>query len=512
MTGSSPNVLMIDNYDSFTWNIYEYLCQEGANVTVYRNDKITIPEIEKDIKPDIIVISPGPGHPLSDSGISRDLIKYFSGKLPVIGVCMGQQCIYSVFGGEVDYAGEIVHGKTSTITHDGKGIFEGVSQNIAVTRYHSLAGSKFSLPDCLEVTARSVDSGVIMGVRHKVYTVEGVQFHPESILTQQGHKMVQNFLKIRGGTWEEHNRFSKDNETGSATSYTVPDVKDYPVPVKTVKGFSILDKIFEQRRKDVEEIQKVPGKSFKDLEQDLRLGLAPQQIDFVERITKHSKGKVALMAEIKRASPSKGAIGMSVHAPSQAKLYAEAGASTISVLTEPHWFKGTIGDLQNARLAVDKVSNRPAILRKEFIFDEYQILEARLAGADTVLLIVKMLNDELLLRLYNYSLSLGMEPLVEVADAQEMTTAVRLLSAKVIGINNRDLHSFNVDLKTTSSIISDGSVSIPKDTLLIALSGISSKKDVEPYTSTTDKVKGILVGEALMKAEDTKSFIEQLIN
>ena len=196
---SKRHVLMIDNYDSFTWNLYQYLHQSPkcGKVDVYRNDKITISQIENEIKPDIIFISPGPGHPLTDSGISRDIIKYFLGKIPIFGVCMGQECIFDVFGGDVSYAGEIVHGKTTTIKHDGKGMFENVPQSVAVTRYHSLAGSSKSLPDVLEVTAvTETQPEVIMGVRHKKYTIEGVQFHPESILTESGQLMIDNLLGL----------------------------------------------------------------------------------------------------------------------------------------------------------------------------------------------------------------------------------------------------------------------------------------------------------------------------
>ncbi|GME78053.1 unnamed protein product [[Candida] boidinii] len=204
MTSLPPinrKVLMIDNYDSFTWNLYQFLSQEGADVEVFRNDKITIEEIETK-EPEIILISPGPGHPKTDSGISRDVIKHFKGKIPVFGVCMGQQCIYEVFGGNVEFAGEIVHGKTSTIEHDNKGMFKNVPQDIAITRYHSLAGSQQTLPDELEVTART-SNGIIMGVRHKKYTVEGVQFHPESILTEEGHLMIRNILSVKGGYWDK---------------------------------------------------------------------------------------------------------------------------------------------------------------------------------------------------------------------------------------------------------------------------------------------------------------------
>ncbi|CAN6661208.1 hypothetical protein TRVA0_033S00518 [Trichomonascus vanleenenianus] len=468
-------VCMIDNYDSFTWNLYEYISQQGAQVEVFRNDTITIDELAK-LNPDRIVISPGPGHPTTDSGISCDVIRHFAGKIPIFGVCMGQQCMYTVFGGDVGFAGEIVHGKTSTITHDNRGVFKDLAQDIAVTRYHSLAGNPTYVPDELEVTARS-DNGIIMGVRHKKYTVEGVQFHPESILTESGHQMIKNFLNVEGGTWDK---------------------------TQSAKEQSILDRIYAQRQKDVAELEQIPGKSIEDLRKSIEVGLAPKQIDFVERL-KAGSHKIALMAEIKRASPSKGPIAMHIHAPSQVRTYAESGAATISVLTEPHWFKGSIEDLRLARLAVDSVENRPAILRKEFVFSEYQIYEARLAGADTVLLIVKMLNDDLLKQLYDCSVLLGMEPLVEVADADEMTRALKL-GAKVIGVNNRDLHSFNVDMNTTTSL----EAMVPEGTILAALSGISSKKDVEVYAK--GKVNAILVGEALMRAKDTKAFIAELIN
>lgn len=483
MAVTAPKVVMIDNYDSFTWNLYEYLCQEGADVQVFRNDKITVAEIEA-LKPDRLVISPGPGHPLNDSGISRECIEYFGGKIPVIGVCMGQQCIFSVFGGEVSYAGEIVHGKTSTITHDGKGIFDGVSQDISVTRYHSLAGTQPSLPDSLEVTART-NSGVIMGVRHKKYTIEGVQFHPESILTEEGHLMVRNFLKISGGTWEESSIISKTASTVDVSSASE----------------SILDKIFNQRKKDIEELKNTPGSRFEDLQKSLELGLAPKLIDVVERLKESTP---ALMAEIKRASPSKGPIDLQAHAPSQALAYAKAGANAISILTEPHWFKGSTEDLRNVRLVLDGLENRPAVLRKEFIFDEYQILEARLNGADTVLLIVKMLDDVTLGSLYHYSKSLGMEPLVEVNSASEMKRALAI-GSKLIGVNNRDLHSFSVDLNTTTSLVK----SVPEGVILAALSGISSRADVAKYES--EGVGAVLVGESLMRASNTEAFVKELL-
>jgi anthranilate synthase/aminodeoxychorismate synthase-like glutamine amidotransferase len=188
--------LLIDNYDSFTYNLYQFLSELGAEVLVKRNDQVTLDEI-REMAPDHIVISPGPGDP-GDAGISRDVIREFAGEIPILGVCLGHQCIYDVFGGTVAGAGEILHGKISVIRHDGKGVFAGLPEGYKAVRYHSLAGTPPTLPQPLEVTAKT-DSGIIMGVRHKELTVEGVQFHPESIGTEYGHELLKNFLAMKGG-------------------------------------------------------------------------------------------------------------------------------------------------------------------------------------------------------------------------------------------------------------------------------------------------------------------------
>jgi anthranilate synthase/aminodeoxychorismate synthase-like glutamine amidotransferase len=186
-------VLLIDNYDSFTYNLYQYLGELGAQVEVVRNDQISLDDIER-MAPDHIIISPGPGNP-DEAGISKDVIRRFAGKIPILGVCLGHQCIGEVFGGTVEGAGEILHGKVSQITHDGRGVFAGIASPISATRYHSLAIRKDSVPDVLEVSARS-ESGIIMGVRHRTLPIEGVQFHPESILTPDGHQILRNFLAM----------------------------------------------------------------------------------------------------------------------------------------------------------------------------------------------------------------------------------------------------------------------------------------------------------------------------
>ncbi len=185
-------LLLIDNYDSFTYNLYQYLSELGQEVKVVRNDKLTLEEIEV-LSPERIVISPGPCTP-KEAGISNDVLRRFGPKLPILGVCLGHQCIGYTFGGVVSGAGEIKHGKTSFIHHEGKGVLAGLPNPFEAIRYHSLAIEREGFPDCLEVTAWT-DKGIIMGVRHKEYPIEGVQFHPESIMTKVGKDILGNFLK-----------------------------------------------------------------------------------------------------------------------------------------------------------------------------------------------------------------------------------------------------------------------------------------------------------------------------
>lgn len=190
-------ILMVDNYDSFTYNVVQYLAELGADIEVHRNDEITLTDIEK-MAPQKIVISPGPCTP-NEAGISVEVIKHFAGKIPILGICLGHQSIGQAFGGDVVRAERVMHGKTSMIYHTDTGVFNGLSNPYEATRYHSLVIAQDSLPDCLEVTAwtQNEDGSMdeIMGIRHKTLAVEGVQFHPESILTQHGHDLLNNFLK-----------------------------------------------------------------------------------------------------------------------------------------------------------------------------------------------------------------------------------------------------------------------------------------------------------------------------
>jgi len=194
---TAPNVLMIDNYDSFTWNVVQYLWELGADVVVHRNDEITTDEIAS-AAPALLCVSPGPCSP-TEAGVSIASIERFAGEIPIFGICLGMQSIGAAYGGDIVRAPEVMHGKTSDVHHNGTGVFEGLPSPFTATRYHSLVVDPATLPDCLEITAWTLDDSgkldVIMGLRHRELSVEGVQFHPESILTEHGHAMLQNFLK-----------------------------------------------------------------------------------------------------------------------------------------------------------------------------------------------------------------------------------------------------------------------------------------------------------------------------
>jgi anthranilate synthase component 2 len=188
----APRVLVIDNYDSFVYNLVQYLGELGAEPLVHRHDDLSLDEIVA-LDPDAVLVSPGPGRP-EDAGLSNEVIRWFAGRRPVLGVCLGHQCIGQVYGGDVVRAPEIMHGKTSLIRHDGTGVFAGLPEPLEATRYHSLVVARESVPDDLVVTAWT-DDGVVMGLRHRDHAVEGVQFHPESILTAAGHDLLRNFLR-----------------------------------------------------------------------------------------------------------------------------------------------------------------------------------------------------------------------------------------------------------------------------------------------------------------------------
>ncbi|WRT66699.1 multifunctional tryptophan biosynthesis protein [Kwoniella shivajii] len=519
--------LLIDNYDSFTWNVYADIAVLGGNPVVVRNDKITLDQIEEMFNSgelERIVISPGPGHPRTDSGISRDAIKWGIGKLPILGVCMGLECIVDLLGGDIAYAGELKHGKTSLVEHDSIGIFHDLPPLLSSVRYHSLSAQVKSIPPILQVSSTTHESGVIMGVRHREATVEAVQYHPESCVSVGGKGLMANFLKLKGGKWGGENAWcgvqpsSSSSSTSSSSQQDgkvislekgkghdeLPKTNGHTEPTSSTTSLpTILNKIHAQRLLDVEASSSTLATTPDSIKKSLSLHTCPPLISFVDRI--NSTPHTAIMAEIKRASPSKGDIAPTASAPTQALKYALAGASVISVLTEPQWFKGSLVDMLAVRNAVDSLPNRPAILRKDFILSKYMIDEARLYGADTVLLIVAMLEPQQLKELYDYSVSIGMEPLVEVNNPDELSLALEI-GSKVIGVNNRNLHDFNVDMSTTSRV---NAALNGRQVILCALSGISTPEDVDKYVQ--EGVRAVLVGEALMRAKDTTGFLRSLI-
>ena len=417
-----------------------------------------------------------------------------------------------------------MHGKTSLVAHDAAGIFHNLPPLIQSTRYHSLAAKLLTLPKELAVTATSQESGVIMAVRHRQYCAEAVQYHPESCMSHGGRELMANFLKYKGGHWGGENAWCgvdapASSSTGASDGAAVPPAtveangvddpsKINATPIASKKPSAnglptILESIHKQRIADVAASAAVLATTPANLQTSLSLHTAPPQIDLVARI--NATPHTAVMAEIKRASPSKGDIAPLASAPAQALRYALAGASVISVLTEPKWFKGGLIDMLAVRQAVDSLPNRPAILRKDFILAPYQIDEARLHGADTVLLIVAMLTPQELVQLYKYSVSLGMEPLVEVNNVEELQLALEL-GAKVIGVNNRNLHDFQVDMSTTSRV---NAALEGREVILCALSGITGPADVETYVK--EGVRAVLVGESLMRAPDAGAFLRELI-
>jgi anthranilate synthase / indole-3-glycerol phosphate synthase / phosphoribosylanthranilate isomerase len=351
-----------------------------------------------------------------------------------------------------------------------------------------------------------------MGVRHKTYVMEGVQFHPESIASESGDTIFSNFLQWDGGLWETMTKHpewvtsfkkqsSQFNVSAMANGIPLSSIRK----LNSTSQTSILEKIRVQRLQDMDLEMKVPGRSRARLDASLRLGIAPQVNNFKARLQSSiTTNGIAVIAEIKRASPSKGDIDLNAHAASQAMLYARGGAAAISVLTEPKWFKGSMQDLSDVRKAIDHLPNRPCLLCKDFLLSEYHILLARLAGADTVLLIVAILPQKQLEKLLHYSRSLGMEPLVEVATPEEMKTALAV-GSKIIGINNRDLNTFTVDMERTTRLASN----IPDSIILLALSGITGRADVANYTSKG--VHGVLVGQSLMESPHPASLIQTML-
>ena len=296
-------------------------------------------------------------------------------------------------------------------------------------RYHSLSGDETTLPECLEITSKTAN-GIIMGVRHKTYTIEGIQFHPESVLADYGLMLFRNFLSLTRGTWSE--------QAISTDKINIPFTASLAVPFgisetvfydtrrpETQPSTSILDRIKAQRVLDVRKLKTTPGRTLRDLQAMIDLHCAPPPNNFKKRLLAGARnGRVSVIAEFKRASPSKGVFDATACAAVTCREYASAGAAAVSVLVEPIWFRGSIQDLADARAALATFcADRPSVLLKDFVVDTYQIIQARLAGADAILLIVAILSKKELTDYLALSASLGMQCLVEVNNAQEMAIA-----------------------------------------------------------------------------------------
>ncbi|OBZ69926.1 Multifunctional tryptophan biosynthesis protein [Grifola frondosa] len=471
-TRAPIDVLLIDNFDSFTWNIYQSLCLLGGDVTVIRNDAIP-PSAFPLLKINSLIISPGPGHPATDSGISRDAIRYFSGKVPILGVCMGLQCLVDVFGGKIAYAGEIMHGKVSAIRHDAA----------AASRTFPKASSPRDTTPSVQASAPSRPSSPSLPpptTAASSWASATAPIHSKPSSTTREHpfrvrrRPPPEFLALRGGTWAENPAYRVLDDT------LPPFNAEGPATASSSKVPTILDRIHAQRMKDVALAKQVPGATPAISTRSSRSTSRPP-ISFLARLrdaraSPHSWPRSSARALQGRIAPS-------------AKRRA-AGLHVRTRGARPSWH--ATRSAARAAGGVDALPHRPAILRKDFIFDEYQIAEARLHGADSVLLIVALLPAPRLRALYAYAQALGMEPLVEVNNAREMEDALAL-GAQVIGVNNRNLHDFAVDMGTTSRL---AEMATAHGVVLCALSGIKDAQDVRTY----------------LAQGDTRAFIRQLLD
>jgi len=387
-----------------------------------------------------------------------------------------------------------MHGKVSRVKHDNRGCFKDISQGIRSIRYHSLSASYSTLPPELAVTAVTEDSNVIMGVRHRTYAIEAVQYHPESILSEEGDNLLRNFLALKGGHWNENPHFRVSDDSVS------PFVD---VPQSASKVGSVLEGIYMKRIKDVAEAETIPGQTALDLQAALSLNLAPPVISLYERLL--SAGDMALIAEIRRASPVKGQVPTATPPSTLALEYALSGIHAISIQTDSTYAFGSMQDLRFSRLAIDHITTRPAIIRRDIIVSRYQILEARVAGADSIILSFSILPGALLSDLYAYSLELGMEPMVEVSTKKEMEAAVAL-SAKIIAVYGRNYNDATVNEKALMEL----APLAPARTVVCAFTGIESAEDVK--RARNEGAKAVLVGDSLVLSKDRAEHVRELLS
>ncbi len=449
-------ILLIDNYDSFSYNLYQMIGCIEPDIRVIRNDECTCAEIEE-MKPECIILSPGPGWP-KDAGMIEEAVTYFAGKIPILGICLGHQAICESFGGTMIHAKQLMHGKQSIadISTD-EIIFDELSDKMLVARYHSLAVESETLPECLKVISRT-DDGEVMAVRHKDYDIYGLQFHPESVLTPEGKTILRNFIE------------------------------------KIVRTQTILDRIAEDTAKRIqEERKKRPIEVVKDQAYTLTDREDPFKGNrFKENL--QSKG-MSFICEVKKASPSKGVMVEDFRPVEIAAEYERIGASAISVLTEPKYFQGS--DLYLAEIT--KQIKTP-VLRKDFTVDEYMIYEAKILGASAVLLIVAILSQEKLKRYLEVAHSLGLYALVETHDEKELKRAVAS-GAQIIGVNNRDLKTFEVNIENSIRLSKD----IPENVIFVSESGIHSVEDIRRLRESG--ADAVLVGEAFVTTSDKEGLI-----
>ena len=459
-------VLIIDNYDSFTYNVYHLI--DKPCLVLYNDtpiSKVTALTFSH------LIISPGPGTP-ADSGISKELIIKYQGKLPILGICLGHQLICTIYNGSCIQTTQ-VHGKTSSISHSKDHLFESIPSPINCMRYHSLLGIPSN-----ELVVTCTTNSLIMGCRHPLYTIQSVQFHPESISTEFGQQMMTNFLALSSGEWP--NTPSSTNNESILLSINNQVIQESLIKSKQF-GHSMTDYLIYLENAPPSILQM---HSFKDCTSDF-----------------------LICAEMKRASPSQGLINTKQNPLLQSHLYYHSGASLISILTESTHFKGQLQDLLQSRLSFSKneVGARPLFLRKDFITTKYQLLESRLYGADCVLLIAAVLCKDQLVELLEYCQILQLIPLIEIHTDEELQLVRNCVSSNyLLGINTRNLHTFKqLDQSTLHALIQS---SLTLTSNLLILSNIKTQQQVIEYQKLG--VHGVLIGQTLMQ-QDPIAFIKQ---
>lgn len=446
-------ILMIDNYDSFTYNLCQYVGVFRPDIKVFRNDEITIEEIRA-MAPDHIILSPGPKSP-AEAGICIDVVKNFYRELPILGVCLGHQSIGAAFGASIVHARQLMHGKQSVITHEDSVIFDGVPREFRACRYHSLAVDEDTLPPEIRVTARSED-GEIMAMEHVDYPLYGLQFHPESIYTEYGKRIIENFLNIQAKT---------PGRTGTVLDQIVDGKKKRLTVLKSQVSY--------------EKMEEMAGKAEK----------SPASKTFYEALKAPG---LSIIGEFKKASPSHGKMDDKVPLDERIADYNQS-VDAISCLTEEDHFHGSTAYFKEIR----NITTLPMI-RKDFIVDPYQIYEARAMGADCILLIAAILDDERLRRFYSLATALKLDCLVEVHDEEEMKRALDI-NPRIIGVNNRNLKDFSIDLENTARLRD----MVPENVAFVSESGVTEDSHIEFLKKYN--VDALLIGSALMESPDPRA-------